>query len=317
MKRILIDCDPGIDDALALMLAAKSPELEIVGVTTVSGNLLADRCAANARRALELIAADPIRVAAGAMKPLVRAFPRDPFSHGQDGLANLNLPEPKLPADPAFGPDLIVELARTYAGELVLVATGPLTNLALALIREPALPKLVSQLIVLGGAFGFHPVASTRATGDNPVSEWNIYVDPEAADAIFNAGFNLFAIGLDVAARDELELRNQHYHQLNTRKTQAGWFLLGILAFVQNQSFRPYSALIDSRAVAAVIDPSLFVTQQVKVAVETISPVTRGQTIVDRREHFRWEHLPVITAAADVDAARFVDLLVTTITKTN
>ena len=92
MKRILIDCDPGIDDALALMLAAKSPELEIVGVTTVSGNLLADRCAANARRALELIAADPIRVAAGAMKPLVRAFPRDPFSHGQDGLANLNLP---------------------------------------------------------------------------------------------------------------------------------------------------------------------------------------------------------------------------------
>ena len=314
MKKILIDCDPGIDDALALMVAAKSPQLGVMAVTTVSGNLLADRCAENARKALELIGAGHIRVAAGAMKPLVRQFPRDPFSHGNDGLGDMNLPEPKSPRDSAFGPDLILEMANAHPGELTIVATGPLTNIALALIKDPTLPKRVSQLIVLGGAYGFHSVSSTRATGDNPVSEWNVYVDPEAAELVFSAGFNLLAIGLDVAARDDLELKPDHYDRLHAKKNQAAWFLLGILAFVKNQGFRSYSTLIDSLAIAAAIDPSLFTTERIKVAVETVSSLTLGQTVVDRREHFSWSHLSSINAAVDVDAARFIELVVMAVT---
>lgn len=315
MKRVLIDCDPGIDDALALMIAAKSPDLDLVGVTTVSGNLLADRCAVNARIALELVGASQVPVAAGAMQPLVRPFPRDPFSHGKNGLGDLELAEPVSAPLSIFGPDMIVELVKTHPKELTIIATGPLTNIALALAKEPTLPKLASQLIVLGGAYGFHPVSATRATGDNPVSEWNFYVDPEAAAQVLGAGFNLFAIGLDVAARDELELLPAHYDRLKTTKTAGGQFLLGILDFVRRQNFRPYSALIDSLAVAAAIDRSLFVTEQIQVAIEKTSPLTLGQSVVDRREHFRWAHLPVISAASEVTADRFINLLVETITR--
>jgi inosine-uridine nucleoside N-ribohydrolase len=316
MKKILIDCDPGIDDALALMVAAHSPELELLAITTVSGNLPADRCNANARKILDLIDVHHVPVGCGAMKPLVRTFPHDPFSHGADGLGDLGLPDPSFPSSPIFGPDLIIQMANEHPGELTVIATGPLTNIALALIKDPTLPQRISQLIVLGGAYGFHSVSSTRATGDNPVSEWNIYVDPDAAKTVFAANFNLLAIGLDVAARDELQLTQHHYDQIRSRKTQAGWFLLGILKFLERRGFRAYCALIDSLAVAAAIDPSIFATEQIRVAVETVSPLTLGQTVVDRREHFRWEHLPTITAAADLDAGRFIDLLVNAISRT-
>jgi inosine-uridine nucleoside N-ribohydrolase len=315
MKRVLIDCDPGIDDALALMIAAKSPDLDLIGVTTVSGNLLADRCAVNARIALELVGASHVPVSAGAMQPLVRSFPKDPFSHGKNGLGDLELGAPVSAPLTTFGPDVIVELAKAHPKKLTIIATGPLTNIALALAKEPTLPELVTQLIVLGGAYGFHPVSATRATGDNPVSEWNFYVDPEAAALVLSAGFNLFAIGLDVAARDELELQPAHYDLLQAAKTAGGQFLLGILDFVKRQSFRPYSALIDSLAVAAAVDPSLFATEQICVAIEKTSPLTLGQSVVDRREHFRWGHLPVIAAASDVAADRFVNLIVQTITR--
>jgi purine nucleosidase/pyrimidine-specific ribonucleoside hydrolase len=316
MKKILIDCDPGIDDALALMVAAHSRELQLLAITTVSGNLTADRCNANARKILELIDRPDIPVACGAMKPLRRPFPSDPFSHGSDGLGELGLPEPRLLSNPTFAPDLIVELASAHSGELTIVATAPLTNIALALIKDPELPKKVSQLIIIGGAYGFHSVSSTRATGDNPVSEWNVYVDPDATQAVFAANFNLLAIGLDVAARDELRLAAHHYDQIRVRKTQAGWFLLGILEFVAARGFRAYSALIDSLAIAAAVDPSIFTIQRVHVAVETVSPLTLGQTVVDRREHFQWSHLPVIEAATNLDADRAVSLIVNALSGT-
>ena len=194
MKKVNIDCDPGIDDALALILAIKSGELQIEAITTVSGNLTADRCYANVLKVLALVNADAITVAQGPLKPLIRDFPSDPFSHGTDGLGDTNLPDPASRSQILFAPDLIVETVNKYPNEITVIATGPLTNIALALMQDPTLPEKIQELIIIGGAFGFNKSAALNATGDNPVSEWNIYVDPEAARLVFHAGMPLTAL---------------------------------------------------------------------------------------------------------------------------
>jgi purine nucleosidase/pyrimidine-specific ribonucleoside hydrolase len=309
MKKILIDTDPGLDDAVAIMAAIGSGRLDVQAITTVSGNLTADRCSINARKVLELIGAPPIPVARGMQTPLVRPYPRDPFSHGDDGLANLGLPAPSLAEDTRFAPDLIVELVNRQPGEIGIVALGPLTNLALAVMRDPDLPKKVSELTLIGGAYGFNSAGSLRATGDNPASEWNIYVDPEAARIVFEAGFRLTAIGLDVATHERIDLSAADRARLASSSSKAAWFLRGAVGFVESRGFRSYCALIDSLAVAAVLDPAIIRTETVHVAIETKGEFTLGQTVVDRREHFRWTHLPRIAAAAEVDSARFFQVL--------
>jgi inosine-uridine nucleoside N-ribohydrolase len=313
MKTVLIDCDPGIDDAVALLFAVRSGALDIKAITTVSGNLTADRCSQNARRVLELVDRPPIPVAKGPMAPLVRPFPRDPFSHGSDGLADLNLPTSTLPEQPDFAPELIARVVAAQTGPITLIATGPLTNIALAVMRDPSLPSKVEELVVLGGAFGFHNAGSLRATGDNPVSEWNIFVDPEAAHIVFNAGFKLRAIGLDVVGRPDMELSASHTAALRRRGSRAANFLLGAVDFVTARGFGTYTTFIDAAAIAYVLDPSLFRMETVSVAVETVSPLSRGQVIVDRRQHFAWTDLPRIDAAADMDVARYLDLLTATL----
>lgn len=310
MTPVLIDCDPGMDDAVALMFALGSRVLDVKAITVVSGNLTADRCSANARRVLDLVGAPAMRVARGPLKPLVRPYPRDPFSHGDDGLAELRLPESARPEDPAFAADLIVETADAHPGELTLVALGPLTNLALATLKDPALPRKVARVIAIAGAFGFHAVGTERATGDNPASEWNVYVDPEAARIVFEAGYRLTALGLDVVTHPSIELSGADRAALAASRSPAAEFLLGVTAFVERRGFRSYCGLIDSLAVAAAIDPAVVTTETVRVAVETESSLTRGQTVVDRREHFQWTHLPRIEAGATVNAARFFELLV-------
>lgn len=315
MKPVLIDCDPGIDDSVGILFTLGSGALDLKAITTVSGNLTADRCADNARRILDLAGAGDIPVAQGPLKPLVRPYPRDPFSHGDDGLGELGIGPSKRELDRRFAPDLIVEMADQYGGELTILALGPLTNLALATIKDPTLPKKVKELIIIGGSFGFHSVGTTRATGDNPASEWNIYVDPEAAKIVFDAGFNLTAVGLDVATHPSIELSKQHRETLEKAGTPAAKFLLGVVAFVERRGFRSYCGLIDSLAVAAAIDPSVIVAEKVAVAVETQSAISLGQTVVDRRDHFRWTHLPEIAAAREVHAGRFFDLLVPSLTR--
>ena len=170
MKKVIIDCDPGIDDALALILALRSKQLQVEAITTVTGNLTADRCYHNVLKVLELIGADAIPLGQGPLKPLIRDFPSDPFSHGVDGLGNTNLPERAMPTVPAYAPDLIVETVNRFPNEITLIVTGPLTNTALALMKDPELPRKVEQLIIIGGAFGFDRSASINATVDNPVS---------------------------------------------------------------------------------------------------------------------------------------------------
>jgi len=309
VKKVLIDTDPGIDDALAIMLALQSGVLDVKAITTVSGNLQADRCSLNARKVLDLVGASDIPVARGPQHPLTRPYPKDPFSHGDDGLANLDLPPTKRPEDPRFAAEMIVEMANRHAGDLTLIALGPLTNVALACLCDATLPRKVSSLVAIGGAFGFNKESSTRATGDNPVSEWNIYVDPEAARIVFEAGFALTAIGLDVATHDSMAVTPALSAQLAASKRRSAWFLQGVLNFLERRGFKSYCALIDSLAVAAVIDPGVIRTEKIRVGIETKGDLTTGQTVVDRRENFAWKHLPLINAAAQFDSERFLTLL--------
>jgi purine nucleosidase/pyrimidine-specific ribonucleoside hydrolase len=314
VKKIIIDTDPGIDDAVAIMFALGSGQLDVKAITTESGNLTADRCSVNARKILELIHARNIPVARGMQAPLVRPFPRDPFSHGDNGLANLDLPEPSLPEDDRFAPDLLVEVVNEYAGDITIIGIAPLTNLALAVMKDPELPRKVRELVIVGGSYGFDSAGSLRATGDNPVSEWNIYVDPEAARIVFQAGFNLTAIGLDVATHDSLTVGPQHRAALKSSASKAAWFLQGAVDFVESRGFRSYCALIDSLAVATVIDPTIATTEALHVGIETQGELTVGQTVVDRREHFQWTHLPLVNVVSAIDSLRFFELLLKAIT---
>lgn len=306
----LIDCDPGIDDSVAILFALGSGVLDVKAVTTVSGNLTADICAQNACRILDLANRKDIPVAAGPLKPLVRPYPRDPFSHGSDGLGELDLPQPSRGPEDIFAPDLIIREADRHNGELALLALGPLTNIALALIKDPLLPRKIKRLVIIGGSYGFQSNGSTRATGDNPASEWNIYVDPEAAKLVFEAGFNLSAVGLDVATHPSVELSSEHRATLAAASNDQSRFLLGVVDFVERRGFRSYCGLIDSLAVATAIDDSVLTYETVAVGIETSSPLSLGQTIVDRRDHFRWSTLPSVEAASEVDAERFFALLI-------
>lgn len=314
MKRVIIDCDPGIDDALALILAVKSQQLNIEAITTVSGNLTADRGQQNALKVLGLLGADSIPVARGTHKPLVRPFPSDPFSHGNDGLGNTALPEPTLAPSSQFAPDLIVEIVNRYPNDITLIVTGPLTNIALAVMRDPDLPKKVDQLIIIGGAYGFDRSAALNATGDNPVSEWNIYVDPEAARLVFHSGFNMTAIGLDVATHRDINFRPSDIERLKASANREARFALDLVSFSAGRGFQSYTVLIDSTAIAAAIDPSLIQFQRIHVDIETQGELTLGQTVTDIRDNFRWTHLPSIDAAYGANFAGFLDLVVSTLT---
>lgn len=301
MKPLLIDCDPGIDDAVAICLAHNSGAFNLVGITTVSGNLTADRCSNNARIILDLLGAAEIPVCEGPLKPLVRPYPRDPFSHGDNGLANLSFPQTQRRLDSRFAADFILQMSHLYPGQLEIAALGPLTNLALALIKDPTLPSRVAKVTAIAGAFGFQSYGTTRATGDNPASEWNVYVDPEAAQLVFQAGFNLTAVGLDVGTHPKLNLSEQQRARLKKAATPMANLILDVLAFVEQRGFGSYCGLIDSTAIAHLMDDTRVSTERVRVIVERESRLSLGQTIVERRENFAWDGLAEVAAASDAD----------------
>ena len=177
---ILIDCDTGIDDSLALLYAAGSPEAEIVAVTCCSGNVEAHQVAGNTRAVLELAGRPDIEVALGRTVPLVRPLEITPETHGPKGLGYAELPQPSRPLSDRHAADLIVEEARRRPGEITMVTLGPLTNLAVAVEREPELPRLLRRLVIMGGSY--------RSPGNTaPTTEWNIHCDPEAAKAVLTA----------------------------------------------------------------------------------------------------------------------------------
>ncbi len=314
MRKILIDTDPGMDDALALILAAKSPAVEVLGISTVAGNYPVEITARNARKTVELIGRSDIPVARGMAKPLARPLPKDPFSHGADGMAETHLPEPSTPLSAMHGIDLIIATVRAHPGEVTLVCLGPLTNVAMAFLKEPSIVGPIKEIVCIAGSYGLNRYAFANATGDTPQSEWNVYVDPEAAKLVFESGANIRAVGLDVATHFDINFSDRQLEILRTSSRREANLASQMVQFVLGRGFESYCVLIDSLAVAAVVDPSLITSQRARVGVETKGELTLGQTVADFRHHHAWRHLPEIEVAASADYARFLDLFMQTVT---
>jgi inosine-uridine nucleoside N-ribohydrolase len=295
---IVIDCDPGHDDAIAILLALASPEVELRGLTTVAGNQTLDKTTRNALKVLELVDRTDIPVAAGADRPLVRELRTAANVHGESGLDGPDLPEPVTrPVDGAAA-DV---LADWLEPGVVLVPTGPLTNVAQLLERHPDVRDRLERIVWMGGA-----IAEGNVT---PAAEFNAFVDPEAAAAVFDSGIPVTMIGLDVTHKALFDAG----HAERLRGTGAAGRAVAELAdfFLEfhRQRYRFDGAPIhDAMAVAHVIDPTLVETLQCNVAIETASQFCDGRSVVDRwlvTDRARNAHVGV-----DVDAERFLELLV-------
>lgn len=309
MKKIILDCDPGMDDSMAIVMAVKSPDLDLLAVTTVNGNYPVDVTCVNARKVLEMMGHTEIPVARGMANPMVRACPSDPFTHGKDGQAENFLPDPVTPLSPLHAVDLIIETVKQYPGEVSILCTGPMSNLAMALTKAPEIKDLIKEVIAISGAFGLNRYAFANATGDTPQSEWNVYVDPEAAKIVYESGVPLIALGLDVATHFDVNFSEADIQAFKDSPNPEAHFLYQAIQFVHGRGFEAYCTIIDCMAVGYAIDPSLVETMKGHVGVETQSPLTLGMTVLDARHHHVWTQLPIIEIGAKADCGRFLDLL--------
>jgi len=299
--KIVIDCDPGHDDAIAILLALASPEVELTGVTTVAGNQTLDKTTRNALVTLEIAGRSDIPVAAGAEAPLRRELRTAAHVHGETGLDGPELHEPS--SRPVGGPaaDFLAELMEPG---VVLVPTAPLTNVALLLERHPDVHERIERIVWMGGAIGEGNVT--------PAAEFNAFVDPEAAAAVFASGIPITMIGLDVTHK--ALFTREHAERLRSTG-RAGRFVAELSDFFQQFHERSYgfggSPIHDAMAIAHVIDPTLVTTRHANVAVETRSELCDGRTVVDLRGVTGRE--PNADVGVDVDVERFLELLVSRI----
>jgi inosine-uridine nucleoside N-ribohydrolase len=288
---ILLDCDPGHDDAIALLLALGSDELDLRGVTTVAGNQTLEKTTANAIRVLELAGRAEIPVAAGAGRPLVREPRVAADVHGETGLDGPDLPPPQADPSPQHAVDFLAERIEGAT----LVATGPLTNVALLLARYPeAKPE---RIVLMGGA-----IAEGNVT---PAAEFNIWADPEAAQRVFTSGLDITMVGLDVTHK---ALVNPDQLRGSGR---IGEVVAELLEFYGGFHRSVYgwdgSPIHDAVAVAHVIDPALLEVERLNVRIDTESELCRGRTVVDVWRRTGLE--PTANVAVGIDPERFVDLL--------
>lgn len=309
MKKIILDCDPGMDDSMAIVMAAKAPGLKLMAVTTVNGNYPADITCINARKVLEMLGREDIPVAKGMERPMVRNAPKDPFTHGKDGQAENFLPDPKMPLDSRHAVDLLIDLIKENPGEITVIATGPMSNIAMAITKAPEIKSMIKEIIAISGAFGLNEYAFLNATGDTPQSEWNVYVDPEASKIVYESGIPMTALGLDVAAHFDVDFTEEEIKSLEDSEKKEAGFLRQAIRFNGNRGFDAYCTVIDCMAVAYAIDSSLVQTMKTRVGVETKDGLTLGMTVVDRRHHHVWENLPIIEIGCDVDYERFLKLV--------
>jgi inosine-uridine nucleoside N-ribohydrolase len=295
---IVIDCDPGHDDAIAILLALASPELDVRAITTVAGNQTLDKTTRNALVVLEVAGRTDIPVAAGADAPLRRPLRTAAHVHGESGLDGPVLPEPSARPVDKHATEL---LAEAIEPGVVLVPTAPLTNIALLLERHPDVRERLEAIVWMGGAIGQGNVT--------PAAEFNAFVDPEAAAAVFASGIPVTVIPLDVTHRALFT----RAHAERLRGTgRAGRFVAELSDFFQRFHEVSYglqgSPIHDAVAVAQVIDPTLVTTLHVDVEVETDSQFCDGRTVVDLRATTgRPANADV---GIDIDAPRFLDLLV-------
>ena len=278
-KKVIIDCDPGMDDSMAIVMACKSEKLDVLGITSTHGNYPINVTTKNALKVLEMLGKTDIPVAKGLDKPLIRKLPSDPFSHGDDGQAENHLPDPTTDKAPLHAVDFIIQSVDENPGEVTLICCGPLSNVALAMIKEPEIKNNIKEIIAISGAFGITEFAYTNATGDTPQSEWNVYVDPEAADIVYKSGVPFTAIGLDIATHFDVDFTDEQIKKMNSSNNKVARFLSHAIKFVTDRGYGAYCTIIDCLAVAFVIQPNLIETFVGKVGIETEGKYSFGNTV--------------------------------------
>jgi len=304
MKHIILDTDPGIDDALAFILAFNSPELKVETVTTVAGNVNHTKVHKNAKRLLEFLAVEDVPVCAGAVTPLVKKLGHAEEFHGKTGLGDSTLPEPTMKTDPRSAVDIILEKADELGKNLTLVAVGPLTNIAVAILADPMLPEKVDKLVIMGGAFNLTSYGHGNA---NSVAEFNIWLDPEAAKIVFNSGIPMVAAGLDTTTHPDYSMSREMFEGI-VAKGNRTTDLVNDLCRSLVERFNGFS-LHDPQAMAYVIDPTMFTTEKYKVDVECTGELTRGMTVVERRLYRIVKDEANVDVVVKVDADGFLGLI--------
>lgn len=298
---------------MAIILAVKNPATEVLGISTVSGNYPIDVTTKNACKVVELLGVTDVPLARGMSKPLFRDLPEDPFSHGEDAMGEVFLPEPTFKESGEHGVDQLIRLAKVHGPELTIVALGPMTNIAMAILKEPEALSNVQEIVCIAGAYGINEYGFSNATGPTPQSEWNVYVDPEACKIVFESGIPIRAIGLDIATHFDVNISEEQLAALGKSDRKEAQVLETMVRFVNSRGYQSYCALIDSMAVAAVIDPDLIEVQPLRVGVETLGELTLGQTVADFRRHHAWDNLPTINVAKSADYQGFLKLVLSTL----
>ena len=294
----ILDCDPGHDDVIALLLALGSPELDLLGVTTVSGNQTLEKTTANAIRVLDHLGRTDVPVAAGAPRPLVRERYVADYVHGETGLDGPDLPPPGREPEREHAIEFIA--ARAQERPLTLVPTGPLTNIALFLARYPELQDRIERVVLMGGA-----IAEGNVT---PAAEFNIWADPEAAERVFQSGLDVTMVGLDVTHKALFTPDRAERLRTGGRIGRVVAELIDFYGVFHRETYGwPGSPIHDALALAYVIRPKLLGTVRCGVRVDTGGELSRGRTNVDRWGRMGWP--PNANVAVDVDAQAFLDLL--------
>ncbi len=270
---VILDCDTGVDDAIAIMLLHKLPEFKLLALTSVAGNVALEKTTKNTLRVLELIGAD-IPVYRGAAKPIFREHVKAAYIHGENGLGGIELPQnsQEVPGTNAW--DYIFKEAVKWQGELEIIAIGPLTNLGLAFIKYKQLPDLIKRIVIMGGSASIGNIT--------PAAEFNIYVDPEAADIVFCSGVPVHMCGLDMTMKAYLTA--EEIAQVGALGSKPAKFFQDVAQGPLNFSLGfglPGMSLHDPAAVLYANDPSIFEVHPVGVRVETKGPLSSGRTVTD------------------------------------
>jgi purine nucleosidase len=316
-RAVIIDTDPGTDDAMAILLALNSPEVEVRAFTVVGGNVPQAQALENTLRLLSLAGRCDIPIARGAPRPLAQRLITAEFVHGRNGLGDIDLPAPRCAADKRFAPDLIIEMVRAMPGQITLVPVGPLTNIALAVLKDPGIVPLVEEVVIMGGSITEGNVTAA--------AEANIYNDPEAAQVVFHAGWKVTMVGLDVTHRTNFgpahlkRLAETHGTQ-NDFATRVMTFLIDLTKKFGGEG----TPMHDPLAMGVAIDPSFVKTKHMRIDVETRGEFTRGATVGNRHNFVEHNELqgdryvmtgidrvqPNAFVAVEVDAERFLSFFI-------
>ena len=302
-RKIIIDTDPGQDDAVAILLALASPELEVLGITCVAGNVPLTLTALNARKVCELAGRADMHVFAGCDRPMARDLVTAEYVHGKTGLDGIELPEPRMALDEQHAVDFLIETLRAEPeGAVTLCPLGPLTNIATAMERAPDIVPKIAEIVLMGGAY-------FEVGNVTPAAEFNIYVDPQAADIVFKSGVPLVVMPLDVT--HQVLTTRPRIETMRALGTRVGHAVASWTDFFERYDMAKYGSqgapLHDPCVIAYLLQPGLFSGRHVNVEIETGSELTLGMTVAD------WWRVTDRPANAmfmgDVDAEGFYALL--------